>query len=151
MISSLDISIIDVSFKKMDGHSELVNKDVIIKLESYIRQYGIDKDDNRGSIFTRTIKVETSGCIIKFCIWWNNYVQILVIRFDKNTHMMFYGPYTGHVFTEENMLYYAEKMNHDAVIVCAKSDMPASAKVEFVSVAMALFGAKDGKFTKKAR
>lgn len=134
----------------MDERGELVCKDVIAKLESYIQQYGIDKDDNRSSIFTRTIKVETSGCIIKFCIWWNNYVQILVIKLDKNIRMLFYGPYTGHVFTEENMVYYTEKMSHDAIVVCAKSDMTAEAKVEFVSVAMALFGAS-GQFTKKAR
>ena len=150
MISRLDISIV-IPFKKMNKRGDLVDKDAITKLESYIQQYGITEHDYHSSHYVRTIKVETSDCIIKFCLWLSEAARMFSVRLDKNTRMLFYGSYSGYIFTEENMLYYTEKMSHDAIIVCAKSDMLACAKVEFISVAMALFGAKDGKFTKKAK
>ena len=135
----------------MDELDELVDEDVISKLKNYIQCYGIDKRGDYSSYHMQTIKVKTSGCIIKFCIWLSADARTFFVKLDKNTCMLFYGPYSSYIFTEENILYYNEKMNHDAIIVCAKSDMSACAKVEFISVAMALFSAKDGKFTKKAR
>lgn len=136
----------------MDELDELVDEDVISKLKSYIHRYGIDKHGDYSSYHMQTIKVETSGCIIKFCTWLSeDSARLFVVRLDKNTNMMFTDSFTENYLSEEHMLYYNEKMSHDATVVCAKSDMPTSAKVEFISVAMALFGAKDAKLTKKAR
>ena len=134
----------------MNKFDELVDKEAISKLKSFVRQYGIVKRGDYSSQYVRIIKVETSDCIIKFCVWLSGDAHMFAVRFDSHDYIMFSDSFSEYYLSEENMEYYNKKMNYDAIIVCAKSNMSASTKAEFISVAMALFDTS-GQFTKKAR